>query len=52
MPDNHARDSDATDVADAWLVEHEGAPFGLRRVIIEGRDTVARSLRVREADQA
>ena len=21
MPDNHARDSDATDVADAWLVE-------------------------------
>ncbi|MCW1804754.1 aminopeptidase N [Brachybacterium squillarum] len=40
------------DDADAWLADHEDAPFGLRRVIIEGRDTVARQLRVREADHA
>ncbi|MGY5763737.1 aminopeptidase N [Brachybacterium sp. DNPG3] len=38
------------DAADAWLADHEEAPFGLRRVVIEGRDTVARQLRVSEAD--
>ncbi|PWH06855.1 aminopeptidase N [Brachybacterium endophyticum] len=36
--------------ADAWLAAHPSAPLGLRRPIIEGRDTVARQLRVREAD--
>ncbi|WP_010534132.1 aminopeptidase N [Brachybacterium squillarum] len=51
FPSSHGG-PEVLDLADAWLVEHEGAPFGLRRVIIEGRDTVARSLRVREADQA
>jgi len=38
------------DSADAWLAEAEEAPFGLRRIIIEGRDTVARQERVRSAD--
>ena len=40
------------DAADAWLAEHEDAPFGLRRIIVEGRDTVARQQRVRAADIA
>ncbi|HIY24045.1 MAG TPA: aminopeptidase N [Candidatus Brachybacterium merdigallinarum] len=40
------------DDADAWLAEQEEAPFGLRRIIIEGRATVARQLRAREVDQA
>ncbi|MGO1947231.1 MAG: ERAP1-like C-terminal domain-containing protein, partial [Brachybacterium alimentarium] len=38
------------DDADAWLADAEEAPFGLRRLIIEGRDTVARQERVRAAD--
>ncbi|WP_114855072.1 aminopeptidase N [Brachybacterium sp. YJGR34] len=38
------------DAADQWLADAEEAPFGLRRIIIEGRDTVARQERVREAD--
>ncbi|HEX7350349.1 aminopeptidase N [Brachybacterium sp.] len=38
------------DAADAWLAEAEDAPFGLRRIVIEGRDTVARQERVRAAD--
>ncbi|ASK66698.1 aminopeptidase N [Brachybacterium avium] len=38
------------DAADAWLAEAEEAPFGLRRIIIEGRDTVARQEKVRAAD--
>ena len=40
------------DAADQWLAEHEDAPFGLRRIIIEGRDTVARQEKVRDADTA
>ena len=40
------------DAADCWLADHEEAPFGLRRVVVEGRDTVARAQRVREADKA
>jgi len=40
------------DDADDWLAEQEDAPFGLRRIIIEGRATVARQLRAREVDQA
>ena len=38
------------DAADQWLADAEDAPFGLRRIIIEGRDTVARQERVRAAD--
>ena len=38
------------DAADQWLADAEEAPFGLRRIIIEGRDTVARQERVRAAD--
>ncbi|MGO3502058.1 MAG: aminopeptidase N [Brachybacterium tyrofermentans] len=38
------------DDADAWLADAEEAPFGLRRIIIEGRDTVARQEKVRTAD--
>ena len=38
------------DDADAWLADAEEAPFGLRRIIIEGRATVARQERVRAAD--
>ena len=40
------------DAADAWLADAEEAPFGLRRMIIEGRDTVARQEKVRAADVA
>src|SRR5699024_2824242 len=40
------------DAADQWLAEAEEAPFGLRRIVIEGRDTVARQERVRAADLA
>jgi aminopeptidase N len=38
------------DAADQWLADAEDAPFGLRRIVIEGRDTVARQERVRDAD--
>ncbi|WP_422117154.1 aminopeptidase N [Brachybacterium sp. UNK5269] len=38
------------DAADAWLSDAEFEPFGLRRIVIEGRDTVARQERVRAAD--
>ncbi|MBB5831874.1 aminopeptidase N [Brachybacterium aquaticum] len=38
------------DAADQWLADAEEAPFGLRRIVIEGRDTVARQERVRAAD--
>ena len=38
------------DAADQWLADSEDAPFGLRRIIVEGRDTVARQERVRAAD--
>ncbi|CCQ15173.1 Aminopeptidase N [Rhodococcus sp. AW25M09] len=36
----------STDAADAWLAEHEWAPAALRRLVIEQRDHLARSLRV------
>ena len=36
--------------ADTWLAEREDTPVGLRRVVIEGRDTVARQERIRQAD--
>ncbi len=38
--------------ADRWLVDHIDAPLGLRRPVIEGRDSAARALRVQEADRA
>ncbi|MFT7021142.1 MAG: aminopeptidase N [Rhodococcus sp. (in: high G+C Gram-positive bacteria)] len=40
---------DSTSAADAWLEEHEWAPAALRRLVIEQRDHLARSLRVRRA---
>ncbi len=43
---------DVVERADAWLAEHEDAPLGLRRPIVEGRDGVARALRVQQADTA
>ncbi|WP_193104315.1 aminopeptidase N [Brachybacterium sp. FME24] len=43
-------DQNVLDDADAWLADGEEAPFGLRRIVIEGRDTVARQERVRSAD--
>ncbi|AMY21836.1 aminopeptidase N [Rhodococcoides fascians] len=36
----------STDSADVWLAEHEWAPAALRRLVIEQRDHLARSLRV------
>ncbi|MCT1775568.1 aminopeptidase N [Brachybacterium sp. p3-SID957] len=49
FPDSHG-DRSVLDRADGWLADHEDAPFGLRRVVVEGRDTVARAVRVRGAD--
>jgi len=43
-------DEGVLDAADQWLADSEDAPFGLRRIIIEDRDTVARQERVRAAD--
>ncbi len=40
---------DSTDAADEWLTEHEWAPAALRRLVVEQRDHLARSLRVRAA---
>ena len=36
----------STEAADSWLAEHEWAPAALRRLVIEQRDHLARSLRV------
>ncbi|OZC97438.1 aminopeptidase N [Rhodococcus sp. 06-235-1A] len=36
----------STGAADTWLTEHEWAPAALRRLVIEQRDHLARSLRV------
>ncbi|MCT1385993.1 aminopeptidase N [Brachybacterium sp. p3-SID1565] len=49
FPDSYG-DRFVLDRADGWLADHEDAPFGLRRVVVEGRDTVARAVRVRGAD--
>ncbi|MDO5644239.1 MAG: aminopeptidase N [Dermabacter sp.] len=38
--------------ADQWLGDNIDAVYGLRRPIMEGRDSLARALRVQEADQA
>lgn len=50
FPADHA-DASVLDAADAWLEAHEDAVYGLRRPVIEGRDTVARQLRVQAADR-
>ncbi|GAA1488437.1 aminopeptidase N [Brachybacterium sacelli] len=47
---SHFGGQSVLDDADAWLADAEEAPFGLRRIIIEGRATVARQERVRAAD--
>ncbi|GAB2532659.1 aminopeptidase N [Brachybacterium huguangmaarense] len=43
---------EVVDRADAWLASHADSPLGLRRPVIEGRDAVARALRVHDADRA
>jgi aminopeptidase N len=35
---------------DAWLAAHEGAAPALRRLVLEGRDDLARALRAQECD--
>ncbi|MFF1301704.1 aminopeptidase N [Streptomyces sp. NPDC058307] len=45
------QDSRATlDAADAWLAAHEDAAPALRRLVLEGRDDLARALRGQECD--
>jgi len=45
------QDSPATlDAADAWLAAHEDAAPALRRLVLEGRDDLARALRGQECD--
>lgn len=47
------QDSPATlDAADAWLSAHEDAPPALRRLVLEARDDLARSLRGQACDAA
>ncbi|MEU6654369.1 aminopeptidase N [Streptomyces sp. NPDC046900] len=38
------------DAADAWLAAHEDAPPALRRLVLEARDDLARSLRAQARD--
>jgi aminopeptidase N len=35
---------------DAWLTDHLEAPAGLRRLVLENRDSTARALRARARD--
>ncbi|MFI1734452.1 aminopeptidase N [Streptomyces acidicola] len=47
------QDSPATlDATDAWLSAHEDAPPALRRLVLEARDDLARSLRGQACDAA
>ncbi|MEV5983671.1 aminopeptidase N [Streptomyces sp. NPDC052051] len=47
------RDSRETlDATDAWLTAHEDAPPALRRLVLEARDDLARTLRGQECDAA
>ncbi|KJQ53014.1 aminopeptidase N [Microbacterium sp. SA39] len=39
--------SESSDLVDAWLGENEAAPAALRRLVIEQRDHLERSLRIR-----
>jgi aminopeptidase N len=47
------QDSQATlDATDAWLSAHEDAPPALRRLVLEARDDLARTLRGQACDAA
>ncbi|GGO55574.1 aminopeptidase N [Streptomyces lasiicapitis] len=49
----HLQDGQETlDAADAWLGAHEQAPPALRRLVLEARDDLARSLRAQACDAA
>ncbi|MFD5701640.1 aminopeptidase N [Streptomyces lasiicapitis] len=49
----HLQDGQGTlDAADAWLGAHEQAPPALRRLVLEARDDLARSLRAQACDAA
>ncbi|MEU5953846.1 aminopeptidase N [Streptomyces sp. NPDC047525] len=49
----HLQDSPSTvDAADAWLASHESAAPALRRLVLEARDDLARSLRAQACDAA
>jgi aminopeptidase N len=43
-------DADLLAASDAWLEAHPDAPAALRRLLLENRDPVARSLRAQERD--
>ncbi len=42
--------ADVVGRGDAWLAAHPDAPAGLRRLVLENRDSTARSLRAQERD--
>ncbi len=47
------QDSQETlDATDAWLAAHEGAAPALRRLVLEARDDLARTLRGQACDRA
>ncbi|MFG2647016.1 aminopeptidase N [Streptomyces sp. NPDC048436] len=47
----HLQDDQGTlDAADAWLASHESAASALRRLVLEARDDLARSLRAQACD--
>ncbi|MFE6164799.1 aminopeptidase N [Streptomyces sp. NPDC056486] len=49
----HLQDDQGTlDAADAWLASHESAAPALRRLVLEARDDLARSLRAQGCDAA
>ncbi|GGV32735.1 aminopeptidase [Streptomyces longisporoflavus] len=49
----HLQDDQSTvDAADAWLAAHEGGAPALRRLVLEARDDLARSLRAQACDAA
>ncbi|MEV8315507.1 aminopeptidase N [Streptomyces sp. NPDC059900] len=49
----HLQDDQSTvDAADAWLASHEGGAPALRRLVLEARDDLARSLRAQGCDAA
>lgn len=49
----HLQDRQGTvDAADAWLAAHAGSAPALRRLVVEARDDLARSLRAQACDSA
>ncbi|MEU6676044.1 aminopeptidase N [Streptomyces sp. NPDC046853] len=49
----HLQDDQSTvDAADEWLASHEGGAPALRRLVVEARDDLARSLRAQGCDAA